>query len=95
MSKNILEVRNINNIDVFAYPNGNYDKRIKKILKEHGYQAAVTTHFGTEKPITQNIFQLKRINIHNDISSTIPLLKVHLSGLLYTPFLIQKYIPSA
>ena len=53
----------------FSYPNGNYNEKIAKMVKEAGYSLAVTTengwnHFGSDP------FTLKRIGIHQDISYT-------------------------
>jgi peptidoglycan/xylan/chitin deacetylase (PgdA/CDA1 family) len=53
----------------FSYPNGNYNEKIVKMVKEAGYSLAVTTengwnHFGSDP------FTLKRIGIHQDISYT-------------------------
>lgn len=53
----------------FSYPNGNYDNRVIKILKETGYHVAVTTENGWNHPSTPR-FNLKRVGIHQDISST-------------------------
>jgi peptidoglycan/xylan/chitin deacetylase (PgdA/CDA1 family) len=80
-SKRLLETKNINFIPVFCYPNGNRNQEIEKIVRESGYEAAVTTRFGFENEKPDDYFGIKRIGIHNDISSTMPLFSFHLSGL--------------
>jgi len=75
-----LRERKINDIPVFCYPNGNYNQEIIKQVKAAGYQAAMGTHFGFEDGIQRDLFGLKRINIHNDISATVPLFTFHMSG---------------
>ena len=72
-SLNILKEKKINHIPVFCYPNGDYNYEILRQVKKAGYSAAVSTRFGYEDSIPEEIFSLKRIGIHNDISSTIPL----------------------
>lgn len=78
-SLHILQENKINHIPVFCYPNGNYNAEIQRLVKERGYQAAVSTRFGLENSSAQDLFSLKRIGIHNDISSTIPLFAYRLS----------------
>lgn len=53
----------------FCYPNGNYDDRVIKIVEEVGYSVAVTTDRGWNNANTPR-FTLKRVGIHQDISST-------------------------
>lgn len=53
----------------FCYPNGNYDNVVIKIVEEAGYSVAVTTDRGWNNANTPR-FTLKRVGIHQDISST-------------------------
>jgi peptidoglycan/xylan/chitin deacetylase (PgdA/CDA1 family) len=53
----------------FCYPNGNYNVQIIKMVKDAGYSLAVTTMNGWNN-IQTDPFVLKRIGLHNDISST-------------------------
>ena len=53
----------------FCYPNGNYSDKIASMVEETGYALAVTTDGGWNS-INSNPFQLQRIGIHQDISST-------------------------
>lgn len=76
-----LQERIINSIPVFCYPNGNYNREMIKLVKAAGYQAAVSTRFGFEGGSPEDLFCLKRISIHNDITATIPLFAFHISGM--------------
>ena len=79
-SLKMLKEKRINDVSIFSYPNGNNNSEIKKVLGSSGYQAAVTTEFGIEGRAPRDIFMIKRIGVHQDISSTIPLFLFHLSG---------------
>jgi peptidoglycan/xylan/chitin deacetylase (PgdA/CDA1 family) len=57
----------------FSYPNGNWDDETLSLVKQAGYQGAVTTELGFNMPST-NPYLLKRIAIHEDISHTSSLL---------------------
>ena len=53
----------------FCYPNGNYNSKIVRMVRKTGYHMAVTTNNGWNK--TQaDLFTLKRIGIHNDMTFT-------------------------
>jgi peptidoglycan/xylan/chitin deacetylase (PgdA/CDA1 family) len=80
-SLNTLREKKVNYVPVFCYPNGNYTKEIAEQVKSAGYSAAVTTQFGVEDRSSQELYALKRIGIHNDISKTVPLFNFHISGL--------------
>ena len=67
----------------FTYPNGNYTDKIAKMVKEAGYALALTTESGWNH-MTDNkneLFQLKRIGIHQDISSTDAMLACRIYGI--------------
>ncbi|MCM8792745.1 MAG: polysaccharide deacetylase family protein, partial [Candidatus Omnitrophica bacterium] len=53
----------------FCYPNGNYNENIARLVKEAGYSLAVTTEKGWNR-FNSNPFALKRIGIHQDMTST-------------------------
>jgi peptidoglycan/xylan/chitin deacetylase (PgdA/CDA1 family) len=72
-SQSLLVEKRINYLPVFCYPNGNYNAEVQNLVKECGYEAAVGAHTGFEGESPQNLFGLKRIGIHNDMTSTIPL----------------------
>jgi peptidoglycan/xylan/chitin deacetylase (PgdA/CDA1 family) len=76
-----LQEEKVNFLPVFCYPNGDYNREIAWKVRTAGYLAAVSTQFGTEDGSSQHYYELKRIGIHNDISSTIPLFAYRLSGI--------------
>jgi peptidoglycan/xylan/chitin deacetylase (PgdA/CDA1 family) len=51
----------------FSYPNGNYNEKILKMVKEAGYNLAVTAENGWNDS-NSNLFKLKRIGIHQDMA---------------------------
>lgn len=53
----------------FCYPNGNHTKQIADMVKETGYNLAVTTKNGWNS-FKAEPFTLKRVGIHQDMSST-------------------------
>ncbi|MGI0013996.1 MAG: polysaccharide deacetylase family protein [Nitrososphaera sp.] len=73
--------KNVNSIPVFCYPNGFYTQEVARLVKSAGYQAAASARFGVEGGIPQDLYGLKRVSVHNDISATIPLFTFHISGL--------------
>jgi len=67
----------------FTYPNGNYTDKIAEMVKEAGYDLALTTESGWNH-MTDNkneLFQLKRIGIHQDMSSTNAMLACRIYGI--------------
>ena len=54
----------------FCYPNGNFDAEIADMVKEAGYSLAVTTKNGWNSIKPDNPYMLKRVGMHQDISST-------------------------
>lgn len=81
-SRQVLEREGINAIPVFCYPNGNSNADIQAQAKAHGYRAAVSVDMGVEGAQPENWFALHRVGIHNDVTHTIPLFSLRLSGLL-------------
>ncbi|WP_162458844.1 polysaccharide deacetylase family protein [Desulfosarcina ovata] len=64
----------------FCYPNGNYDEQILQMVKKAGYHLAVTTEKGWNR-IGSNCFKLKRIGIHQDITSTPAMFGCRIAGI--------------
>ncbi len=75
-----LQNKPINFIPVLAYPNGNYSREIVEQVKAASYQASVSTQFGSEERAPTDLYSLKRIGIHSDISATFPLFSFHIAG---------------
>jgi peptidoglycan/xylan/chitin deacetylase (PgdA/CDA1 family) len=67
-------------VTAFSYPNGNYNQNIVEALRLHGYDLGFGTEFGYNYP-KANPFTVKRINIHQDACSTIPLFIGRIIGL--------------
>ncbi|MCI0505906.1 MAG: polysaccharide deacetylase family protein [Gammaproteobacteria bacterium] len=77
-----IKEKGIENVPVFCYPNGYFNDEVADIVKKSGCETAVTTKYGFENAMGPDSFNMKRIGIHNDISSTVSLFSFHLSGLL-------------
>lgn len=75
-----LRVSKCNAVPVFCYPNSSCTDAIAEEVKNAGYRAAVGGNSGHERQVPSNLFQLKRIGIHNDIARTIPLFAWRLAG---------------
>ena len=61
-SKRIIEKKLGSGIDLFSYPNGDYDDRVLNLVKNCGFCCAVST--GSGKGRKSDIFALKRVNVH-------------------------------
>jgi peptidoglycan/xylan/chitin deacetylase (PgdA/CDA1 family) len=57
----------------FAYPNGNYNSDLIKILHRLGFKSAVTIRKGLLDNKT-SFYEMPRIGVHEDMSNTTPLL---------------------
>jgi peptidoglycan/xylan/chitin deacetylase (PgdA/CDA1 family) len=79
-SKQILCQHNLVNPDFipFCYPNGNFNQKISQMVADTGYDMAVTTQNGWNQ-FTAEPFTLKRIGVHEDISSSSALLSCRLA----------------
>lgn len=64
----------------FCYPNGNYSPTVVQTVESAGYCAAMTTEPGWEGREPENLFQLKRIAVHNDLTCSDSLFAFHLAG---------------
>lgn len=64
----------------FCYPNGNYNQKIAKMVKEAGYSLAVTTEKGWNT-VGSNPFKLKRIPIHQDMTSSDAMFGCRITGI--------------
>lgn len=81
-SAQMLQEKGINYIPVFCYPNGNSNAEIQAEAKAQGYEAAVSVQMGVEGAKPGNRFSIRRVGIHNDVTFSIPLFSLRLSGLL-------------
>jgi peptidoglycan/xylan/chitin deacetylase (PgdA/CDA1 family) len=75
-----LKQQPIRSVPIFCYPNGDWSEEIGRCVKAAGYQAATTTEFGYETQTPSNLFGLKRVGVHEDISCSDKLFAFHLAG---------------
>ncbi len=64
----------------FCYPNGNYSEEIAQLVAKNEYLAAFSTTTGSISNVS-NHYALPRINIHNEVTDTIPLFMARVLGL--------------
>jgi peptidoglycan/xylan/chitin deacetylase (PgdA/CDA1 family) len=64
----------------FCYPNGNHNNEIAEAVRDAGYTSAVTTTHGWNT-FSEHPFKLKRIGIHQDMTSTRSMFLARLAGL--------------
>jgi peptidoglycan/xylan/chitin deacetylase (PgdA/CDA1 family) len=64
----------------FCYPNGGFDGRIARLVREAGYRLAVTTERGWNGPETDP-YALRRISVHQDMTSSGPMLGCRILGI--------------
>ena len=65
----------------FCYPNGNYSETLSEMVRDAGYHLAVTTQRGWNHPGV-NAYTLRRIAIHQDMTSTAAMLESRLVNLI-------------
>jgi peptidoglycan/xylan/chitin deacetylase (PgdA/CDA1 family) len=75
-----LREHGINDDLIFCYPNGNFNQDIARRVENAGYKAAVSAHFGLEDGSPHSQYGLRRVGIHNDIGSSIPLFVYRMQG---------------
>lgn len=68
-SKEALEWRLGKKVEYLAYPGGEYDQRVIRLVKEAGYRAAFTVNFGRDR-INSTLYTLNRIPIFGGESHT-------------------------
>jgi peptidoglycan/xylan/chitin deacetylase (PgdA/CDA1 family) len=68
-SKNIIEKKLGEEVDLFAYPNGDYNSHIKDLVKSCGYICALATIGKKEPRSNADLYSLRRINIHDGVSA--------------------------
>jgi peptidoglycan/xylan/chitin deacetylase (PgdA/CDA1 family) len=61
-------------VNLFAYPNGNFDNNTEKFIVDNGFIGAVTTRRGCFD-LKTSLMRIPRIGVHEDISATIPMLR--------------------
>ncbi len=85
--KRVLELELGKPIRAFAYPNGTWDERVRKMVVEAGYECAFTTERGWYRPGSDR-FAVRRIMLHEGMVTgpngkfSPALLSLRLSGLI-------------
>lgn len=79
-SKNVLEKNLGQAIDAFSYPNGDYSEEVLDVVRKNGYQVAFGTNKGSVS-IEDNPYKLKRMNIHQDMTGSIPMFLARIAGI--------------
>jgi peptidoglycan/xylan/chitin deacetylase (PgdA/CDA1 family) len=74
-----LRAQAVNYVPVLAYPNGDHTGAVAAAADAAGYRAAVTTRPGFEAGRPSDLFSLKRIGVHNDVSRSIPVMTFHIA----------------
>ncbi len=63
-SKKVIEDHLGHSVDYFCYPSGGFTEEVKRLVKEAGYKAAVTTNRGKSR-FDVDMYELKRIHMNN------------------------------
>lgn len=78
-SQQLLQERLQAPIDLFCFPNGDYNESALALVQQH-YRAAVTTQRGINRVAGLNLHELTRIGLHEEVSHSRRLLRARLSG---------------
>jgi peptidoglycan/xylan/chitin deacetylase (PgdA/CDA1 family) len=78
-SLDTLREQRVNHVPVLAYPNGDHTSEVAAATRAAGYDAAVTTNPGLESSHPADLFRLKRIGVHEDVSHSTPLFTFHVA----------------
>jgi len=80
-SLDCLRERRISYVPVFCYPNGDFNREIVQEVRRVGYEAAVSGRFGLESGFPDDLWRLKRIGVHKNVTGTTALFAWRMSGL--------------
>lgn len=78
-SKRDIEAQIQDSVTAFSYPNGNYNTSVVKKVAANGYRLGFSTQYGFNSP-TDDRFLLKRVNIFQDATATLPLFTTRILG---------------
>lgn len=78
-SRSILEEKLASPVDLFCFPNGDYNEAALSLVKRH-YRAGVTTQRGIVHSEQAKMHELSRIGLHDEISWSRRLFRARLSG---------------
>lgn len=74
-----LRAERVNFTPVLCYPNGNHSSFVVRSARAAGYAAAITTAAGAESTTPADLFRLRRVGVHNDMTRSTSLLTFHLA----------------
>jgi peptidoglycan/xylan/chitin deacetylase (PgdA/CDA1 family) len=79
-SKRCIEEQVKNPVKGFSYPNGNYSLDLEMLVRSCGYRYACTARPG-HVDATGSPYELKRINVHDDVTFSTALFACQISGI--------------
>ena len=74
-----LQTEGLNLIEIFSYPNGDTNDRVKRTVSDTGFKCAVGTKRGTISPNNMNLMELPRINIGGGNNGDVDFLRQRLA----------------
>jgi peptidoglycan/xylan/chitin deacetylase (PgdA/CDA1 family) len=74
-----LRAERVNHVPVLCYPNGNHSSFVVRSARAAGYTAGITTSPGAESTKPADLFRLRRVGIHNDMTHSAALFTFHLA----------------
>ena len=74
-----LRAEGVNHVPVLCYPNGNHSSVVVRSARAAGYTAAITTTPGAERQSPDDLFRLRRVSIHDDVTQSVPSLTFHIA----------------
>jgi peptidoglycan/xylan/chitin deacetylase (PgdA/CDA1 family) len=74
-------LRGVKPIPVFCYPNGNCNQQVKALVGRHGYLGALGCDKGLEGGKPGDLFNVKRLGLHEDSTASTALFSFAMSGL--------------
>ena len=77
----VIRERSGNDVPVFCYPNGSYSSAVVDRVKAAGYLGAVTTDVGWERTVARDLYRVRRVSVHQDVTRTMALFAFHISAL--------------
>lgn len=79
-AREVLVSRCAESLPTFSYPNGDWSPAVALQVRGHGFRLAFTTQPGRVRS-SDDPFALRRVNIHEDMTATMPLFMARVVGL--------------
>jgi len=73
----------VNWVAALAYPNGDHTDAVVRAARAAGYRAAVTTQPGLETKQPSDLFRLRRVALHEDVSRSIPVMAFQIARVVH------------